>query len=164
MNLYETWQKLTDSFQTEQEQIAFWNAYYESETENYKKILGEKRFALSGTAAELAESFGMEPAVFVGFLDGANTSLKQPVELETLEDSTELNIEFVPETLFYNMLSAKAKWLYTLKQWDGVLSEKQRADIKMQWRKDHMAVSTKVGRNDPCPCGSGNKYKNCCGV
>ena len=21
----------------------------------------------------------------------------------------------------------------------------------------------KVGRNDPCPCGSGLKYKNCCG-
>ena len=21
----------------------------------------------------------------------------------------------------------------------------------------------KVGRNDPCPCGSGNKYKKCCG-
>lgn len=25
------------------------------------------------------------------------------------------------------------------------------------------AHSTKVGRNDPCPCGSGKKYKNCCG-
>ena len=26
------------------------------------------------------------------------------------------------------------------------------------------AVSGKgVGRNDPCPCGSGKKYKNCCG-
>ena len=25
------------------------------------------------------------------------------------------------------------------------------------------AKSTKVGRNDPCPCGSGKKYKNCCG-
>ena len=24
--------------------------------------------------------------------------------------------------------------------------------------------STKVGRNDPCPCGSGKKYKNCCGA
>jgi len=23
--------------------------------------------------------------------------------------------------------------------------------------------STKVGRNDPCPCGSGKKYKKCCG-
>ena len=22
----------------------------------------------------------------------------------------------------------------------------------------------KVGRNDPCPCGSGKKYKNCCGA
>jgi preprotein translocase subunit SecA len=21
----------------------------------------------------------------------------------------------------------------------------------------------KVGRNDPCPCGSGRKYKHCCG-
>lgn len=25
-------------------------------------------------------------------------------------------------------------------------------------------VSPKVGRNDPCPCGSGKKYKKCCGV
>ncbi|MCC5025393.1 MAG: SEC-C domain-containing protein [Candidatus Synoicihabitans palmerolidicus] len=23
---------------------------------------------------------------------------------------------------------------------------------------------TKVGRNDPCPCGSGKKYKKCCGA
>ena len=26
------------------------------------------------------------------------------------------------------------------------------------------AVSQKVGRNDPCPCGSGKKYKKCCGM
>jgi preprotein translocase subunit SecA len=24
-------------------------------------------------------------------------------------------------------------------------------------------ASEKVGRNDPCPCGSGKKYKKCCG-
>ena len=29
--------------------------------------------------------------------------------------------------------------------------------------KTEQAVSNKVGRNDPCPCGSGRKYKNCCG-
>jgi uncharacterized protein YecA (UPF0149 family) len=23
-------------------------------------------------------------------------------------------------------------------------------------------VEVKIGRNDPCPCGSGKKYKNCC--
>ncbi len=26
------------------------------------------------------------------------------------------------------------------------------------------SVGTKVGRNDPCPCGSGKKYKKCCGA
>ena len=25
-----------------------------------------------------------------------------------------------------------------------------------------LGVSKKVGRNDPCPCGSGKKYKKCC--
>ena len=30
-------------------------------------------------------------------------------------------------------------------------------------RKAQPAQSHKVGRNDPCPCGSGKKYKNCCG-
>ena len=24
-------------------------------------------------------------------------------------------------------------------------------------------AETKIGRNDPCPCGSGKKYKKCCG-
>jgi preprotein translocase subunit SecA len=24
-------------------------------------------------------------------------------------------------------------------------------------------IAPKVGRNDPCPCGSGKKYKQCCG-
>jgi uncharacterized protein YecA (UPF0149 family) len=26
-----------------------------------------------------------------------------------------------------------------------------------------MVGGGKVGRNDPCPCGSGKKYKKCCG-
>ena len=30
-------------------------------------------------------------------------------------------------------------------------------------KKDRNADGSKVGRNDPCPCGSGKKYKNCCG-
>jgi len=39
-----------------------------------------------------------------------------------------------------------------------------------QWRLDNdpnrpaIAKRTKVGRNDPCPCGSGKKYKKCCGT
>jgi preprotein translocase subunit SecA len=30
-------------------------------------------------------------------------------------------------------------------------------------RKEKVAPGGKVGRNDPCPCGSGKKYKKCCG-
>lgn len=30
-------------------------------------------------------------------------------------------------------------------------------------KKPVKRASPKVGRNDPCPCGSGKKYKKCCG-
>lgn len=30
-------------------------------------------------------------------------------------------------------------------------------------RNDEQARSTRIGRNEPCPCGSGKKYKKCCG-
>ena len=30
-------------------------------------------------------------------------------------------------------------------------------------RSESYRVEVKVGRNDPCPCGSGKKYKKCCG-
>ncbi len=30
-------------------------------------------------------------------------------------------------------------------------------------RGEMVAADKKVGRNDPCPCGSGKKYKKCCG-
>ena len=29
-------------------------------------------------------------------------------------------------------------------------------------KKQPVVKKTKVGRNDPCPCGSGKKYKQCC--
>ncbi|MGA3212013.1 MAG: SEC-C metal-binding domain-containing protein, partial [Terriglobales bacterium] len=43
-------------------------------------------------------------------------------------------------------------------------------DARMAGSGDHQIVqqvvrgSAKVGRNDPCPCGSGKKYKKCCGA
>ena len=29
--------------------------------------------------------------------------------------------------------------------------------------REPVSAPQEVGRNDPCPCGSGKKYKNCCG-
>ena len=43
-------------------------------------------------------------------------------------------------------------------------------EILHAWRRAHDRVQAapiarpKVGRNDPCPCGSGRKYKKCCGL
>ena len=36
-------------------------------------------------------------------------------------------------------------------------------DFVKQHEKVQQAKSQKVGRNEPCPCGSGKKYKKCCG-
>ena len=36
-------------------------------------------------------------------------------------------------------------------------------DTKEETKKTPKRVSKKIGRNDPCPCGSGKKYKQCCG-
>ena len=29
-------------------------------------------------------------------------------------------------------------------------------------RSQELEVAQRIGRNDPCPCGSGQKYKKCC--
>ena len=36
--------------------------------------------------------------------------------------------------------------------------------IETDENKPEIEISNKIGRNEPCPCGSGKKYKNCCGV
>ena len=106
----------------------------------------------------------MDEVTFLGFLDGINTSLKQELDLESLESSTAISLDVDFEKLYFNMLDAKADWLYHLKEWDGVLSEEKRHEITKEFRASKVFVKTEnIGRNDPCPCGSGKKYKKCCG-
>jgi SEC-C motif-containing protein len=49
------------------------------------------------------------------------------------------------------------QWYYI----DGAFPEP--ANDNPTAEKPQPATSSKVGRNDPCPCGSGKKYKKCCG-
>jgi hypothetical protein len=35
-------------------------------------------------------------------------------------------------------------------------------DDTLVWHEPHVRQEPKIGRNDPCPCGSGKKYKKCC--
>ncbi len=39
----------------------------------------------------------------------------------------------------------------------------QNQDTREKVKPQPVKVDDKIGRNDPCPCGSGKKYKNCHG-
>jgi hypothetical protein len=163
MGLYEDWKQMAGAERPPQEAQGFWDDYFAKETKNYEKILENKEKTYSGTLTDLAGEFEMEPVVFAGFLDGINTSLKKEINLEKLKEDTEIKLPIDFEKLYFNMHEAKASWLYNLPQWEDVLPEEKRHEIVKQWRVSKMAVSNKVDRNAPCPCGSGLKYKKCCG-
>jgi preprotein translocase subunit SecA len=41
---------------------------------------------------------------------------------------------------------------------------KAREERKKDPSKYQLKSGSEIGRNDPCPCGSGKKYKKCCGA
>lgn len=164
MSLYKKWTELVESHQTQEDMDKFWHNYFEKEKENYSQILSSEQTSLEGTVKELADKFQMDTTFFVGFLDGINTSLTESLELDDINEDTQVKLSIDLEKLYFNMLDAKADWLYNLPQWDGILTDEKRKEITKAYRASNIAVSTKVGRNEPCPCGSGKKYKKCCGM
>ena len=169
MTYYETWIDNSENVKDQTSYTQYINAYYTMEKDAYDKILSaypdNKEFT-SGKASELAPKLGFNKDtmdIFVGFLDGIKTSLKNEFDVESVDDDTQINLDIDYEKLYYNMRDAKAKWLFNLSSWKNVLDENQTAQIAREYREANIAHSNKVGRNDPCPCGSGKKYKNCCG-
>lgn len=164
MTLYKQWLDLMDS-QTEETFENFWKEYSETETRIYEYILANKETNLAGTFSDLVKKFDANPVIFMGFLDGINTSLNKANDLEKIKEDTSLDLDVDFEKLFFNMLKADAEYLYTLPQWDDVLSEDRRIEIVKEFKRSKTVRKDKEpGRNDPCPCGSGKKYKKCCGA
>lgn len=163
MSLFEQWKEQAYTERSQEEYNNFWKEYLLKEQKNYESILTNSEFELKGTIAELGEKYGMDTTTFVGFLDGINTSLATELDLDSLTEETAIDSTVDKEKLYYNMLDAKADWLYNLPEWDNHLTADERKTIKKQYNKDHIVVKEKkVGRNEPCPCGSGKKYKQCC--
>lgn len=164
MSLFSQWQGMAEAERSPQDNKAFWDEYFEIEKQAYKKILARKEEFFEGKVSVLADEFGMSAEVFMGFMDGINTSLVAEASLDKLKEGSDISLRVDFEKLYYNMLEAKAKWLYSLPEWEDTLSEEIRKDIRDRWRQDKQAVSSKIGRNSPCPCGSGKKHKKCCGM
>lgn len=142
----------------------FWATYFEIEKGIYEQLLANPDEEVKGTVKELAAKYGTEIFTMTGFLDGINDSLKQPNPIDEMEEDTVVSLAFDKESLYKNMVAAKAEWLYELPQWEDIFSEEKRKELyKEQKNSGTVRKDKKVGRNDPCPCGSGKKYKKCCG-
>ncbi len=165
MSLLSNWREYAyEQQKTPQAEQLFWANYFNLEKSVYEKILADNGTVESGTVKELAEKFGLELTYFVGFLDGINDSLKTPNPIEEMTEDTIVSLDYDNELLYKNMVAAKAEWLYTLEQWNSILTpERQKELYKEQKSSTTIVKDKKVGRNDPCPCGSGKKFKHCCG-
>lgn len=162
MALFEQWEKFAEEKQHAPDAAKFWQDYFETEKNIYAQILEAK--PENNTVKGFAEKFGVDLMTMTGFLDGINDSLKEKNTLETLEEDSRVSLDYEPEQLYKNMVKAKADWLYQLPQWDALLTKEQQTALYKTQKKSTTVVKTdKVGRNDPCPCGSGKKYKKCCG-
>ena len=169
MTYYETWIDNSENVKDQTSYTQYINAYYTMEKDAYDKILSaypdNKEFT-SGKASELASKLGFNKDtmdIFVGFLDGIQTSLNKEIDVKSVDDDTEIDLDINYEKLYYNMRDAKATWLFKLNSWKKVLSDEKASEIAREYRDANIAHSEKIGRNDPCPCGSGKKYKKCCG-
>lgn len=165
MALLEQWRKTAYDETASQDQLQkLWDSYFLEEKEIYAQLLKNPDEVVTGTVKELAGKYGVTVMTMTGFLDGINDSLKESNPIEEMEEDTEVNLGFDKALLYKNMVAAGADWLYNLEEWNDIFDEETRKALyKEQKSSTTIVKEAKVYPNDPCPCGSGKKYKKCCG-
>ena len=165
MALLQEWQKIAYNEKANQGDLQrFWQRYFLLEKGVYEKLLTNPDEVVEGTVKELAEKYNLSVMEMTGFLDGINDSLIEQNPIETMEEDTHVSLAFDKKKLYMNMVDAKADWLYELPMWDNIFDKETKRELYLEQKKSGtVIVGKKVGRNDPCPCGSGKKYKKCCG-
>lgn len=165
MSLLEEWRSVAYNQEANKGEIQrFWQRYFLLEKGVYEKLLENPDEVVEGTVKELAEKYEITVMEMVGFLDGINESLVQANPIEEMDEDTKVSLAFDKEKLYKNMVDAKADWLYELPQWESIFDEDTRHRLYLEQKKSGTIVKDqKIYPNDPCPCGSGKKYKKCCG-
>ncbi len=103
----------------------------------------------------------LRPAAWRKLLSADSLTAQAISGLLTLADVDRRDPRFSEEQL--DTLTAMAP--DKIGPWVVTLNEARLADYAPVWSPASAPASTtKVGRNDPCPCGSGKKYKKCCGL
>ena len=165
MSLLQTWRdKAYDQNADKGALQRFWQNYFLLEKGIYEQLLTNPDEEVKGTVKELADKYNIDVFAMTGFLDGINDSLKVPNPIEEMEEDTVVSLAFDKELLYKNMVDAKAEWLYELPMWDEIFTPEKKKELYLEQKKSGTVVKPKkVFPNDPCPCGSGKKYKKWCG-
>ncbi len=165
MALLQDWRDTAYSQETDKKAMQeFWTDYFQQEKGIYEQLLAAPEETVTGTVKELAEKYNVPVQIMTGFLDGINDSLKEENPIEEMTEDTVVNLGFDTEKLYMNMVDAKADWLYNLPAWETIFPEDKRKELYLAAKKMNTIVKPrKVGRNEPCPCGSGKKFKQCHG-
>ena len=165
MALLEQWQAFAYNEKMDRGELQrFWDRYFLLEKGVYEQLLTTPDEVVEGTVKELAEKYGISVLEMTGFLDGINDSLVAANPIDTMEEDTHVSLAFDKVKLYKNMVDAKADWLYELPMWDEIFDAETKKALYLEQKKaGTVVVGKKVGRNEPCPCGSGKKYKHCCG-
>lgn len=162
MALLQKWHDYAEEINSKENAKQIWEDYFLTEKEIYAKILKSK--PRKNTVKGYAEKFGVDIMTMTAFLDGVNDSLKDPNNVEEMEEDSEVNLNYDKELLYKNMIDAEASWLYELEEWDKHLTAERKKELYKEQKSSKTVVKgIKTGRNEPCPCGSGKKYKKCCG-
>ena len=155
MALLEQWKSVAYNKDANKAELQrFWQRYFMLEKGVYEQLLENPDQVVEGTVKELAEKYDLSVMEMTGFLDGIDESLIAGNPIEEMEEDTHVSLAFDKEKLYKNMVDAKADWLYELPQWEAIFDEDTRRKLYLE---------QKIYPNDPCPCGSGKKYKKCCG-
>ncbi|MCC8141534.1 MAG: SEC-C domain-containing protein [Lachnospiraceae bacterium] len=165
MGLLQDWNKIAFNERADKEELRkFWDRYFVLEKGVYEQLLENPDEVVEGTVKELADKYDLEVMAMVGFLDGIQESLITPNDLDDLTEDSHVSLAFDKERLYKNMVDAQADWLYELPQWKEIFTEEQLHELYIEQKKSGTVVKEKkIYPNDPCPCGSGKKYKKCCG-
>jgi len=165
MALLEQWRSVAYDEQADKNKLQqLWTKYFQEEKDIYAQLLKNPDEVVKGTVKELAEKYGVTIMTMTGFLDGIDESLVESNPIEEMEEDTVVNLGFDKALLYKNMVAAEADWLYNLEEWNDIFDEETRKALyKEQKASTTIVKEAKVYPNDPCPCGSGKKYKKCCG-
>ncbi len=165
MTLLQQWRdKAYDEKANKGDLQRLWGAYFQKEKEIYAQLLKNPDEVVEGTVKELADKYEVDILTMTGFLDGINDSLKEANPIEEMDEDTKVSLCFDKPLLYKNMVAAGADWLYGLEEWNHIFDEETRKALyKEQKTSTTIVKGDKVYPNDPCPCGSGKKYKKCCG-